>query len=128
MLIALLLAAVIAGPQDGNAKSPEAKKKYGDQMKIVGAENKALKADADKKDFSKAKERLGKIKAAVAAARKIDYLKDESKKDDFDSFFEIFLDARIPQLEKETWDAEGFEGLYERLQSACRICHEAYRD
>ena len=127
-LLLLLSAAVVCAPQDGNAKSPEAKKAFGEQMKIVGAENKGLKADADKKEFSKVKERLGKIKGAVEAARKIDYLKNGDKKDDFDSYFEIFLDARMPAFEKAEWNAESFGELYERLQASCRTCHDAYKE
>ena len=126
--LALLAAVALLLGQDGNAKSPEAKKKFGEQMKVVGAENKGLKADAEKKDYSKAKERLGKIKAAVGEARKIDYLKNGEKKDDFDSYFEIFLDARMPQFEKAEWTAEGFDDLYERLQASCRTCHDAYKE
>ena len=127
-LLALLAAGVVLAPQDGNAKSPEAKKKFEEQMKIVGAENKAIKADGDKKDFSKLKERLGKIKGAVAAARKIDYLKNDDKKDDFDTYFEVFLDIRIPQAEKADWNAESFEELYGKLQASCRTCHDAYKE
>jgi hypothetical protein len=125
--LALLAAGLLAG-QDGNAKSPEAKKKFGEQMKIVGAENKGIKADAEKKDFTKIKERLGRMKAAVGEARKIDYLKNGDKKDDFDSYFEIFLDARMPAFEKAEWNAESFDDLYERIQASCRTCHDAYKE
>jgi hypothetical protein len=113
---ALALAALLLD-QDGNAKSPEAKKKFAEQMKIVGAENKGLKADAEKKDYSKVKERLGRIKA-----------RNSEKKDDFDSYFEIFLDARMPQFEKAEWTAESFGDLYERVQASCRTCHDAYKE
>ncbi len=128
----LLIALLATDPQDKKKgpKNKEVQKKYASLMEEVGKENKAIKKDMEeKKGEASIKARLAKIQKNVQEASKLDYLKgSEEDVEHFKSAFEIFLDIRIKTFLEATWDAETSEGLYERLQSACRTCHEGFRD
>jgi cytochrome c556 len=129
LTIALLLA---AAPQDGKKgpKNAEVRKAYAALMKEVGKENDGLRKDLDaKKDDAAVKARLAKIRKDVEAASKLDYLKGtEEEVENFKSMFEIFLAIRMKSFQEAAWTAETSEKLYERLQGACRTCHELFRE
>lgn len=123
--LALLLLAV---PQDDKKgpKNKEVQKAYHALMKEIGAANEAIKKDVEDAAI---KTRLAAIRKNVEAASKLDYLKGSEKDvEEFKTMFEIFLDIRMKSFQEATWTAETREKLYERLQSACRTCHELFRD
>ncbi len=133
MIPMAILAATALGwaPQDRKGpKSEEVRKKYAALMQENGKENKAIKKDLEEKKGDAAiKERLRAIRKNVEAASKLDYLKgSEEEVEKFKAIFEIFLDIRMKSFLEATWDEKTGEKLYERLQGACRTCHELYRN
>ena len=129
LLLPLLL---VLAPQDDTRgpKNAEVRKAYRALMKDVEKENEAIKKDLEaKKGDAAVKERLKAIRKGVEAASKLDYLKGPEKDvEDFKSLFGIFLDIRMKTFLESEWTPETSEKLYERLQSACRTCHELFRD
>ena len=99
-------------------------------MKDNGRENDALKKDLDdNKGDAEIKARLMKIRKNVEAASKLDYLKGpEEEVEKFKAIFGIFLDIRMKTFLEAEWTPEASPKLYERLQGACRTCHELFRD
>ena len=133
MRIALALALLLAGaPQDEKKgpKNKEVQKAYAALMKENGRENDAIKKDLDdKKGDAEIKARLMKIRKNVEAASKLDYLKGpEEEVEKFKAIFGIFLDIRMKTFLEAEWTPETSPKLYERLQGACRTCHELFRD
>lgn len=120
-----------ASPQDKKGpKNKEVQKQFHDLMESNGRENKAIQKDLEEKKGDAAiKERLATIRKNAEAASKLDYLAgSEEDVARFKRMFEIFLDTRMKSFQKEIWDEAGGEKLYERLQGACRTCHELFRD
>src|SRR5688500_13132863 len=128
----LLIAALCLSPQDGKKgpKNAEVRKAYAALMKDNGKENEAIKKDLDaKKGDAEIKARLMKIKKNVEAASKLDYLKGpEEEVEKFKAIFGIFLDIRMKTFLEAEWTPETSPKLYERLQGACRTCHELFRE
>jgi cytochrome c556 len=127
--LALLLLLPVQDEKRG-PRNAEVRKAYRAIMKDVEKENDALKKDLEAKKADAAiKERLKAIRKGVEAASKLDYLKGPEKDvEEFKALFGIFLDIRMKTFLDSEWTPESSEKLYERLQSACRTCHELYRD
>jgi hypothetical protein len=129
-LALFLPVAVGFGPQDKKGpKNKEVQKKYHDLMEAISKENKGIKKDIEEKKGDAAiKTRLMAIRKNAEDASKLDYLKGtEEEVESFKSMFDIFLEIRIKQFLDRTWDEKTSEDLYERLQAACRTCHELFR-
>lgn len=127
--LALLLLLPVQDEKRG-PRNAEVRKAYRAIMKDVEKENDALKKDLEAKKADAAiKERLKAIRAGVEAASKLDYLKGPEKDvEEFKALFGIFLTIRMKTFLESEWTPESSEKLYERLQGACRTCHELYRD
>jgi hypothetical protein len=129
----LLLFALLAGAAQDETKGPKSKevqKAYRVFMEDNGRENEGIKKDLDEKKGDAAiKARLAKIKKNVEGASKLDYLKGpEEEVEKFKAMFGIFLDIRMKTFLEAEWTPETGPKLYERLQGACRTCHELFRD
>jgi hypothetical protein len=128
----LLLSLALLAPQDEKKgpRNAEVRKAYRALMKENEKENEGIRKDLDaKKDDAAIKARLMNIKKNVEAASKLDYLKGPEKDvEEFKSLFGIFLDIRMKTFLEATWTPETSEKLYERLQGACRTCHELFRE
>jgi hypothetical protein len=129
----LLLFALLAGAAQDEKKGPKSKevqKAYRVFMVDNGKENDAIKKDLDdKKGDAEIKARLAKIRKNVEAASKLDYLKGpEEEVEKLKAMFGIFLDIRMKTFLEAEWTPEAAPKLYERLQGACRTCHELFRD
>jgi cytochrome c556 len=127
--LALLILLPVQDEKRG-PKNAEVRKAYRALMKDVEKENDALKKDLEAKKADAAiKERLKAIRKGVEAASKLDYLKGPEKDvEEFKALFGIFLDIRMKTFLESEWTPDSSEKLYERLQGACRTCHELYRD
>jgi cytochrome c556 len=128
---ACVLFLLAPAPQEKKGpKNKEVQMKYRAIMEENGKENKAIKKDIEEKKGDAAiKARLKAIQKNVEAASKLDYLGGpEEEVEKFKAIFEIFLTIRMKTFLEETWDEAGSEKLYERLQGACRTCHELFRD
>jgi len=130
LLLVLVLAAGSAQDEKRGPKNKEVRKAYAALMADNGKENEAIKKDLDdKKGDAEIKARLLKIKKNVEAASKLDYLKGpEEEVEKFKAIFGIFLDIRMKTFLEAEWTPESSPKLYERLQGACRTCHELFRD
>ena len=132
MRLLLALALLAGAPQDEKKgpKNKEVQKAYAALMKDNGKENEAIKKDLDdKKGDAEIKARLMKLKKNVEAASKLDYLKGpEEEVEKFKAIFGIFLDIRMKTFLEAEWTPETSPKLYERLQGACRTCHELFRE
>lgn len=131
-LLPLAILALAAAPQEEKRgpKNKEVRKAHVALMEEAGKENDALQKDLDaKKDDAAVKTRLGKIRKSIEAASKLDYLKGpEEDVAKFKAIFGIFLDIRMKTFLEAEWTPEAAPKLYERLQGACRTCHELYRE
>lgn len=129
-LLALVLVGVAPQDEKKGPKNKEVQKQYRVFMESNGAENKAILKDLEEKKGDAAiKARLATIRKNAEAASKLDYLAgSEEDVTKFKNMFDIFLNIRMKSFEKETWDESTGEKLYERLQGACRTCHELFRD
>ena len=132
-VLALLAVAGLGGaPQEEKRgpKNKEVRKAHVALMEEAGKENDGLQKDLDaKKDDPAVKARLAKIRKSIEAASKLDYLKGpEEDVAKFKAIFGIFLDIRMKTFLEAEWTLESGPKLYERLQSACRTCHELYRE
>ena len=132
MRILLVFALLAGAPQDEKKgpKNKEVRKAYAALMADNGKENEAIKKDLDdKKGDAEIKARLMKIRKNVEAASKLDYLKGpEEEVEKFKAIFGIFLDIRMKTFLEAEWTPETSPKLYERLQGACRTCHELFRE
>jgi cytochrome c556 len=127
--LALLILLPVQDEKRG-PKNAEVRKAYRALMKDVEKENDALKKDLEAKKADAAiKERLKAIRKGVEAASKLDYLKGPEKDvEEFKALFGIFLDIRMKTFLESEWTPDSSEKLYERLQGACRTCHELFRE
>ncbi len=126
-----LLLPLGAGPQDRKkAKNEQVRKQYAAFMAEMSKENKAIHKDVgENKGDAAIKTRLLAIKKNAEAASKLDYWNgDEEEVAKFRTLFEIFLDIRLKSFLEAAWNPDSSEKLYERLQGACRTCHELFRD
>ena len=132
MLLPLVLLLLLgAGAQDKKkAKNEQVRKQYAAFMAELSKENKAIRKDLEEKKGDAAiKTRLMSIRKNAEAASKLDYWNgDEEEVGKFKTMFEIFLDIRLKAFLEASWNPESGEKLYERLQGACRTCHELFRD
>ncbi|HEX7899048.1 MAG TPA: hypothetical protein VF950_14890 [Planctomycetota bacterium] len=132
MRILLAFALLAGAPQDEKKgpKNKEVRKAYAALMADNGKENEAIKKDLDdKKGDAEIKARLMKIRKNVEAASKLDYLKGPAEEvEKFKAIFGIFLDIRMKTFLEAEWTPETSPKLYERLQGACRTCHELFRE
>lgn len=129
LLLPLLLGSALQDEKKG-PKNKEVQKQFHALMESNGTENKGIQKDLEeKKGDAAVKARLATIRKNAEAASKLDYLAgSEEEVQRFKNLFDIFLGIRMKSFEKETWDEAGGEKLYERLQGACRTCHELFRD
>lgn len=131
MRIALVLAFSLLLQDDKRGpKNAEVRKAYRAIMKDLERENDAIKKDVEaKKPDAAIKERLKAIRKGAEGASKLDYLKGPEKDvEDFKALFGIFLEIRMKTFLESEWTPDSSEKLYERLQGACRTCHELFRD
>ena len=126
--LALLLLLGAAPQEKKKPKSEEVARKYAAFMAEMNKESKAIGKDLDAGDAA-VKARLQAIRRNAEAASKLDYWKGEEEEvGKFKTMFEIFLDIRLKSFLDATWTKDSGEKLYERLQGACRTCHELFRD
>lgn len=126
----LLLALLATQDEKKGPKNAEVRKAYRALMKENEKENEGIRKDLEaKKGEAAVKARLMNIKKNVEAASKLDYLKGPEKEvEEFKALFGIFLDIRMKSFLESAWTPETSEKLYERLQGACRTCHELFRE